>query len=136
MPVYFTTTKVCTNPMEDFNDQSFIAHPVKFDYLDTTKLAQIISERDGHSQGQLEGLFQDYFNAIYEHVLAGQSVSMQPIGTIVPAIRNAGGTDSKDEYSSDLISQVHLGFKPSTYTKRRIQPVSQNGEAELKKWGE
>ena len=135
MAVYYRPMKVIANPQEDFGDQGWVAHPVKFDYMGTSELAEKVAERDGHSQGQLEGLFQDYFNCIYEHVLAGQSVQMWPMGTIIPTLRGSG-SDTEDEYSTSLISKVNLIFRAGTDTKRRIQPTTSNGEAELKKWGD
>lgn len=61
----------------------FYASNVSFGVIETEKLAENIAARSGHSVGQLTGLFQDYFRRIENYVVAGKTVSMAPLGTII-----------------------------------------------------
>lgn len=122
------------NP-QDTSETRYTAAVKLIGYLDAADLAKQVGNRDGHTVGQLEGLFQDYFQKIYEHVLLGQSVSMDPIGTIVPYL-NGIGAETADDYTTDYITRIHLTFRPSAATKAALRPESEGGTTEIKKWGE
>lgn len=133
--VYYKLKEFYKDPRTNFEDKKWYAVPYAVGTLETDDLAEIVAERSGHSKGQLVGLFQDYFRRIEKHVLMGQSVSMSPIGTIIPTL-NGAGADSEEEYSADLIDRLKLHLRAGSGTSRRLQTVSNGGELTLKKWGE
>lgn len=124
-----------SNPQDASEDPKWYAIPYSVGTLETRDLAKIVAERSGHSIGQLIGLFQDYFLQIEEHILAGQSVSMSPIGTVIAYFRGSGVL-LDEEYDTDNISRIHLAFRPSPSVAKKIQTKYNGGELSLQKWGE
>lgn len=90
----------------------FYASNVSFGVIETEKLAENIAARSGHSVGQLTGLFQDYFRRIENYVVAGKTVSMAPLGTIIPAF-NGLGSNTEEEYEPEYITKMKLNFRMS-----------------------
>lgn len=115
----------------------FYASNVSFGVIETEKLAENIAARSGHSVGQLTGLFQDYFRRIENYVVAGKTVSMAPLGTIIPAF-NGLGSNTEEEYEPEYITKMKLNFRMSPSFRQKMQPAfhGQGGEVELRKWGE
>lgn len=123
------------NPQDTSEEKKYFAQPYFLGTLETRDLANIVAKRSGHSPGQLIGLFQDYFLQIEEHILAGQTVEMAPIG-IVLAYFNGVGAESEEAYDTENITRIHLVLRPSVETKKHIQTVDGGGDLELKKYGE
>lgn len=114
----------------------FYASNVSFGVIETEKLAENIAARSGHSVGQLVGLFQDYFRRIENYVVAGKTVSMAPLGTIIPAF-NGLGSDTEKNYDPEFITKMKLNFRMSPSFRLKMQPANgMGGEVELRKWGE
>lgn len=127
---FYKLVKYMSNPVESFGDQKWYARPFMLGELGTEDLARVVANRSGHSQGQLVGLFQDYFNQIFEHVCAGEHVSMFPLGTVIAHFRGSG-SETEEGYDPSLVSQVHLSLRPGVVIRKRIQTTYHGGELEL-----
>lgn len=135
MPLYFKTIyiKKPNNP----DTGKYYAKEVNFGMIETSRIAEIIAKRSGHSAGQLIGFFQDYFRRIENYVQAGNNVSMAPIGTFMPAF-SCAASDKPEEVELKQLKNIHMNFRISSTLRKKMQPkrnyYGPAGEVELKQW--
>lgn len=93
--------------------------------VDTETLAEELADEAGQSEGTILGLLEDLNNEIVSQLLMGYKVRMGNIGTLGLRFTGAGSA-SEEEYDTDNIRRVRIGFLPSTTLKSRIAMDSGN----------
>ena len=121
------------DPDEPLSDK-YYASGLSFGVISEETVARNVAVRSGHSPGQLIGLFQDYLRRAEQHILNGKTVSMSPIGTIIPVLKGIG-SDTYEGWDTSFLNKFKLNFRACPKTRKRLQIRDAGGEMELKKWG-
>lgn len=134
MPIYFKPMyiKKPGNP----ETGKYYAKEINFGMIETSRIAEIVAKRSGHSVGQVIGFFQDYYRRIENHIISGNNVSMHPLGTIMPAFASLG-VKTLEEVKLNNLKKINVNFRTSAILRRKMQPKNlaiRPGEVELKLW--
>lgn len=97
----------------------FYAQAISLGIIESETIAKTVAARSGHSFGQVLGLFQDYFRRVEQYVLQGNTVAIDPIGTLIPVFNGVGAT-TPEEFDTSCIQKVRCYLRQSKKLKRNF----------------
>lgn len=86
---------------------------VNMGVVTTDDLAKEVAERNGHSTGQVLGMFRDYFTFMRQAILQGRNVSIKPLGTLVTTL-NGVGANTKENWDPSYLLKVNIYLRKSS----------------------
>ena len=78
------------------------------------ELAARVAVRSGHSQGTVAGILYDLCEAVVHFIGQGRNVDLGNFGIIQLRLRNASGSDTKEDFRITQVGEKKLYFVPGS----------------------
>lgn len=88
--------------------------------MSLNELASRVAIRSGHSQGTVAGILYDLCEAIVYFIGQGRNVDLGNFGIIQLRLRNASGSENKEDYRISQVGEKKLYFVPGSTLMNRI----------------
>ena len=90
------------------------------DHLTLDETSEQVSIRGSILPGEVSGILRAYFEQIRYHILAGDSVNIEGLGTFYPKMTAKMVDTAADATVNNCVKDVTIGFRPSNELKEVI----------------
>lgn len=90
------------------------------DHLTLDESSEMVSIRGSILPGEVRGLLRAYLEQIRYHVLKGDSVNIQGLGTFYPKMTSKMVDTAAEATVSNCVKDITIGFRPSNELKEII----------------
>lgn len=108
------------DPREPEVAGKFYASGASIGRMGLNELASRVATRSGHSQGTVAGILYDLCEAIVYFIGQGRNVDLGNFGIIQLRLRNASGSENKEDFRISQVGEKKLYFVPGITLTRRI----------------
>lgn len=109
-----------TNPID--GSVKYYAQPELYSQISKQDIIEAAQRNTSIPRAYLDMAYDALINEVENFVMNGHSVQIPNLGTISCRIRG-DGADSRDKYSTDLISKVGFTFLPDPYIKKLLKKI-------------
>lgn len=92
--------------------------------MSLNELASRVAIRSGHSQGTVAGILYDLCEAIVHFIGQGRNVDLGNFGIVQLRLRNASGSDTKEDFRISQVGEKKLYFVPGTTITDRVNAAN------------
>lgn len=108
------------NPIE--GSFAYFAQPELYSQISKEDIVEAAQRNTSIPRAYLDMAYDALINEVENFVMNGHSVQIPNLGTISCRIRGKGA-DSREKYSTELISKVGFTFLPDPYIKKLLKKV-------------
>ena len=110
------------NPQDKQAPIKYYANAVNLGAVTTREIAEAIAGRSSLTRGDIENVLENFLDELPFLLKKGFSVQLGDFATVRLTI-SSGGSDTVEDFSTDLIKGVNTVFTPSKDFKRGLEDI-------------